>query len=122
MRKLHKALVAGTVAAAILVPVGLAVAQSSPPEPNPICTDEQREEHWAVRDQLRAEILDQLEQEGVTDPDELRDELRTRLHDAMEDNFGEIMGPHAGSGMGGRHGEQPLGPMHGNSHARRARR
>jgi hypothetical protein len=122
MRKLHKALVAGTAGAAILVPAGLAIAQVSPPEPNPICTDEQREEHWAARDQLRAEILDQLEQEGVTDPDELRDELRTRLHDAMEDRFGEVMGPHAGSGMGGRGGDQPLGPMHGAGHGWRAGR
>lgn len=121
MQKLHKSLVAGALGLAILIPAGMAVADTPSATTTPICTEEQREERWAARDQLRTQILDQLRQEGVTEPDEVRDQLRTRLHDAMEDEFGAVNGPHAGGGMGyggsGRH----LGPMDGNGNGRGAR-
>lgn len=113
MGKTHKRLAAGAVGLAVLIPTGLAVAQTPPTDPDPVCTEEQRHERWAARDELRAEIRDQLEQEGVTDPDQFRDQLRTRLHEAMEDRFGEVNGPHAGGGMpDGRVGRQH-GPMDG---------
>lgn len=122
MRKLHKGLIAGAVGLAVLVPTGITVAQTPTPTTNPICTEEQREERWAVRDQLRAEIRDQLEQEGVTDPDQVRDQVRTRLHDAMEDRFGQINGPQAGGGMGYGGGGRRLGPMDGTGYGRGANR
>lgn len=118
MRKLRKGLIAGAVGLAVLVPSGMAVADAVTPSGNtPVCTAEQRAEHWAVRDQLRTQILDQLRQEGVTDPAQILDQLRTRLHDAMEEKFGEVNGPNAGGGAGygagygagGRH----AGPMDG---------
>lgn len=123
MRKLHKGLVAGALGVAVLVPTGMAVADTpSTTTTTPTCTEEQRQERWAARDQLRTQILDQLRQEGVTDPDQVRDQLRTRVHDAMEQKFGEVNGPHAGGGMGfgagggGRH----LGPMDGTGNGRGA--
>lgn len=114
MRKLHKALIAGALGLAVLVPTGMAVADTPSTPTTAICTEEQRQEHWAVRDQLRTQILDQLQQEGITDPDQVRDQLRTRLHDGMEQQFGEVNGPHAGGGMGhGAAGGRHLGPMDG---------
>lgn len=122
MRKLHKTLIAGALGLAILVPTGMAVADTPAAPTTTVCTEEQRQEHWAVRDQLRTQILDQLQQEGITDPDQVRDQLRIRLHDAMEQQFGEVNGPHAGGGMvngaGGRH----LGPMDGTGNGRGANR
>ena len=114
MRKLHKGLLTGAVGLAVLIPTGLTVAQAPPPDPAPVCTDEQREGHWAAHDELRAEIREQLEQEGVTDPDEFREQLRIRLHEAMQDRFGEFDAPHHGGDMrfGGRH----HGPMDGTGH------
>jgi hypothetical protein len=122
MRKLHKGLVVGAVGLAVLVPTGIAVAQEQPTTTNPTCTEEQREERWAARDQLRTEIRDQLEQEGVTDRDQLRDQLRTRLHDAMDEQFGEVNGPQAGGGMGYGGSGRQLGPMDGTGYGRGANR
>lgn len=118
MRKLQKGLVAGAVGLAVLVPTGIAVAQTPTTTPNPICTEEQREERWAARDQLRDQIRAQLEQEGVTDAAQLREEMRIRVHAAMEDKFGEVNGPHAGGMGGGRH----AGPMDGSGYGRGANR
>jgi hypothetical protein len=100
MRTLTKGLVAGAVGLAVLVPGGFAVADDGDPSATPVCTAEERQERWETRDRLRAEILDQLREEGVTDPDQIRDQLRTRLHDAMEQEYGEMPGPHAGMGPG----------------------
>ena len=122
MRKLHKGLVAGALGLAVLVPSGMAVANTpSATTTTTICTEEQRQEHWAVRDQLRAQILDQLRKEGITEPDQVRDQLHTRLHDAMEQRFGEVNGLHAGGGMGyGAGGGRHLGPMDGTGNGRGA--
>jgi hypothetical protein len=122
MRRIHKRLVAGAVGLAVLIPAGLAVAQTPPTDPDPVCTEEQRQERWAARDELSAQIRDQLEQEGVTDPDQFRDQLRSRLHDAMEDRFGEVNGPHAGGGMRHSDGGHHLGPMDGTGNGRGANR
>jgi hypothetical protein len=88
MRTLIKGLAAGAVGLAVLVPGGIALADDNDPSPAPVCTADQREERQETRDRLRAEILDQLRQEGITDPDQVRDQLRTRLHDAMEQEYG----------------------------------
>lgn len=103
MRKFHKALIAGGMSLAVLVPGGIALAadDSNPTTTAPVCTAEQRAERWAYRDQVRAQILDQLKQEGVTDPAQVQEQLRTRLHTAMEAKFGEVNGPRAGQGSGG---------------------
>ena len=69
MRKLHKGMIAGTLGLAVLIPTGMAVADTTTPtNPNQICTEEQRQERMTFRDQQRTQILDQLAQEGVTDP------------------------------------------------------
>ena len=124
MRRLRKGLVAGAVGLAVLVPTGLAVADTvTPNTTNPVCTAEQRADRWAVRDQLRTQVLDQLRQEGVTDPAQVRDQLRTRVHDAMQQQFGEVNGPNAGARMGhggGGGGGQHLGPMDGTGNGRGA--
>ena len=60
----------------------------------------ERRDRWETHDRLRAEILDQLREEGVTDPDQIRDQLRTRLHDAMEEHYGDMPGPQASVGRG----------------------
>lgn len=109
MKKFRRGLIAGAVGLAVLVPTGVAVAETvTPPDDTPVCTAEARAERWAARDELRPQILEQLRQEGVTDPAQVRDQLRTRLHDGMEQRFGEVNGPHAAGG-GGRH----AGPMDG---------
>ena len=96
MRTLHKGLLAGTMGLALLVPGGVALADETTTSPAPACTADQRQDRMAVRDELRTQILDQIRQEGVTDPAQVRDLLRTRLHDAMESQFGGMNGPHAG--------------------------
>lgn len=99
MRTITKGLVAGAVGLAVLVPGGMALADDGdPPAGNPVCTSEERQERWETRDGLRAEILAQLEAEGVTDPEQVREQLRTRLHQAMEEQYGEMPGPQAGMG------------------------
>jgi len=100
MRTLTKALTAGAIGLAVLVPGGLALADDGDPSPAPVCTAEQRQDRQETRDRLRAEILDQLREEGVTDADELRDQLQARLHDAMEQRYGDMPGPHEGMGPG----------------------
>ena len=101
MRTLTKGLVAAAIGAAVLVPASAALADEPTPTPTaPYCTEEQREERLAERDQLRTEILAQLEQEGVTDPAEVAEQLRTRLHTALEEEFGPLAGPRAGFGAG----------------------
>jgi hypothetical protein len=118
MRTLTKALTAGAIGLAVLVPGGFALADDGDPSPAPVCTTEQRQDHQETRDRLRAEILDQLRDEGVTDPDQIRDQLQTRLHDAMEQRYGEMPGPHQGMGPGHQseahhngtgHGHGPMG-------------
>ena len=102
MRTLTKGLAAGAVGLAVLVPTGLAVAaDDGDTPPTPTCTADQRRDHQVAHDWLRAETLDQLRQEGVTDPDEVRD----RLHDAMEEDHPAMPGPRAGMGPadGGEH-------------------
>ena len=84
MRKLHKGLLAGTVGLALLVPGGVALADDTTTDPTPICTQDQRQDRLALRDELRTQILDQIRQEGVTDPAQVRDLLRARLHEEME--------------------------------------
>lgn len=109
MRTLTKGLAAGAVGLAVLVPAGAAFADdgdTSPPR-NPVCTEDQYQERQETRDRLRADILNQLSEDGVTDPDQIRDQLRTRLHDAMEEEYGDMPGPQAGRGpeaIGHRHG------------------
>ena len=68
MRKLTKGFAAGAVGLAVLVPGGFALADDSDTPQTPVCTAEERQERWETRDRLRAEILDQLREEGVTDP------------------------------------------------------
>jgi hypothetical protein len=97
MRKLHKALIAGGMSMAVLVPGGVALAADSSPTPAASCSPQQRAERWAYRDQVRTQILDQLKQEGVTDPAQVQEQLRTRLHDAMGAKFGEVNGRAAGN-------------------------
>lgn len=67
----------------------------------------------ATHDQLRAQILDQLRQEGVTDPAQIDQQLRSRLHDAMEQKYGEMNGPGmvggAAMGNGSGMGQQGMG-------------
>jgi hypothetical protein len=113
MRTLTKGLAAGAVGLAVLVPAGIAVAaDDGDAPPTPACTVDQRQDHLEAHDRLRAEILDQLREEGVTDPDEVRDQLRDRLHDAMEEEHPDMPGPRAG--VGPAHGaEHPGGPRDG---------
>jgi hypothetical protein len=83
---------------------------------NEVCTSEERQERWETRDRLRADIVAELEAEGVTDPDEVREQLRTRLHEAMEAEYGEMPGPQAGMGPGagmGAHAGDGWGPGDG---------
>jgi hypothetical protein len=114
MRTLTKVIVAGAVGLAVLVPGGLALADDGDQDPAPVCTAEQRQDHRETRDRLRAEILDQLRDDGLTDPDQ----LQTRLHDAMEQRYGDMPGPHEGMGPGDQgeahhdgtgHGHGPMG-------------
>jgi hypothetical protein len=101
MKKFRRGLIAGAVGLAVLVPTGVAVAETVAPADNPpICTAEERAERWAVRDELRTQALERLRQEGVTDPAQVHDQLRLRLHDGMEQRFGEMNGPHAGHRFG----------------------
>jgi hypothetical protein len=109
MRTLTKGLVAGAVGLAVLVPGGLALADDGDSSPTPVCTTEERQERLATHDRLRAEIVDQLREEGVTDPDQ----IRTRLHDAMEQEYGEMPGPHAGMGPGDHGRQHRTGPRDG---------
>ena len=113
MRKLTKGFVAGAVGLAVLVPGGFALADDSDTPQTPVCTAEERQERWETRDRLRAEILDQLREEGVTDPGQIRDQLQTRLHDAMEQRYGEMPGPHAGMASGDQGWEHRDGPRDG---------
>jgi hypothetical protein len=114
MRTLTKGLAAGAVGLAVLlIPGGFALADDSDTHPTPVCTAEQRQERWETHDRLRAEILDQLREEGVNDPDQIRDQLRTRLHDAMEEHYGDMPGPQAGMGAGDQGGEYHGGPRDG---------
>jgi hypothetical protein len=109
MRTITKGLVAGAIGLAVLVPGGMALADDGDPAPGePVCTTEERQERWETRDRLRTEILAQLEAEGVTDPDQVREQLRTRLHEAMEAQYGEMPGPQAGMGP-----EAGMGPHAG---------
>jgi hypothetical protein len=105
MRRFPKVVAGSALALALAVPAGVALADDPPttaePSTTQVCTDEERAERWAARDQLRAEITTQLQEEGVTDPVELREELRTRVQVAMEEQFGELPGPLAGGGLGG---------------------
>jgi hypothetical protein len=116
MRTLTKALTAGAIGLAVLVPGGLALADDSDPSPAPVCTAEQRHDHQETRDRLRAEILDQLRDEGVTDPDQIRDQLQTRLHDAMEQRYGDMPGPHEGMGPGDQGEAHDNGAYDGTGH------
>lgn len=110
MRTFTKGLAAGAVGLAVLlVPGGLALADDSDTPPTPVCTAEERQDRWETHDRLRAEILDQLRQEGVTDPDQ----IRTRLHDAMEEQYGDMPGPQAGMGPGDQGWEHRGGPRDG---------
>jgi hypothetical protein len=114
MRTLTKGLAAGAVGLAVLVPGGFALADDGDDRPpTPICTAEERQDRQETHDRLRAEILDQLGEEGVTDPDQIRDQLRTRLHDAMEQEYGEMPGHHTGMGPGERGWEYRSGPADG---------
>lgn len=125
MRRFHKALIAGGMSLAVLVPGGMALAADTS-STAPACTVEQRADRWAYRDQVRAQILDQLRQEGVTDPAQVQEQLRTRLHSAMEAKFGEVNGPRAGhgSGSGGMGYRWSTGdrPMDGSGNGRGAAR
>jgi hypothetical protein len=99
---------------AVLVPGGFALADDGDDRfPTPICTTDERQDHKETRDRLRAEILDQLREEGVTDPNQIRDELHTRLHDAMEDEYGDMPGPHTGIAEGHPDREHHGGPHDG---------
>jgi hypothetical protein len=60
-----------------------------------------------------AAIREQLREEGVTDPDQVRGELRTRVHDAMEQEYGEMPGPQVGMGAGHEGWEGADGPRDG---------
>jgi hypothetical protein len=98
---------------AVLVPGGFALADDSDTPQTPVCTAEERQERWETRDRLRAEILDQLREEGVTEPDQIRDQLQTRLHDAIGQEYAEMPGPHAGIGPGDQGREHQTGPRDG---------
>jgi len=100
MQALTKGFIAGAVGLAVLVPAGIAIAddEDDAPPRYAVCTDDERQDHWQVHDRLQAEILGHLHDEGVTDPERLREELRDRLHDAIEDEYGEL--PCLGAGQG----------------------
>lgn len=119
MRTITKGLLAGAVGLAVVVPAGVALAADGDPgDGRPVCTSEERHERRETHEQQREQILAQLEDEGITDPDRVREELRTRLHTAMDEAYGDMPGPHDGQMPGpqagpGPHDGQMPGPRTG---------
>lgn len=116
MRTITKGLLAGAVGLAVVVPAGVALAADDPGDGRPLCTSEERQARMETHEQRRQEILAQLEDEGITDPDQVREELRTRLHAAMEEEYGDMPGPYQGEmpgSMAGPHEGDMPGPQAG---------
>jgi hypothetical protein len=112
MRTITKGLLAGAVGLAVIIPAGVALAADDDRgDGRPGCTSEERQARMETHEQQREEILAQLEDEGITDPDQVREELRTRLHAAMEAEYGDMPGPMAD--MPGPHDGEMPGPMAG---------